>query len=208
MMAGVVEEAVRWFGGMPGRERRRELRASLVELPGAGEILLVTGGSGAGKTTLLRELAWWAGVQGCEVRWVRGVLGRGRVVEMFAGAGGAAEVMAALAGVGLAEAGLLFRRARELSEGERQRLGVAVALWEARRRPVRRERVLMMDEFAASLDVVTAMGVAGAVSRAVSREGARCRVSAVVATWRGDLAGMLGPTRWVRADYGRVVEVV
>ncbi|MFN4241765.1 MAG: AAA family ATPase [Tepidisphaerales bacterium] len=186
-------------------------------LPGPGELLLVTGASGAGKTTLLGAMARAARRQGIDVRVCPATAnGRQRVLERFPGAG-ASGVLGHLARFGLADAELLLRRPRQLSDGQRQRLAIATTLWPLRPPPGRPMmpgaagrtcRLVLLDGFAESLDLVTALAVATALQRCVRTWGVRGRWGAAVATWRGELAAALMPDRWLRADFGDVKDVL
>lgn len=116
------------------------------------------------------------------------------VVEMVAETcgGGWPRAMGLLARAGLAEGMLLARTARELSDGQRSRLMLALAMGEAEQRLERgsaRRVTVLVDEFASSLDRVTARGVCRTLRRWVKRNR---RVRVVVATGHADVRGWLG----------------
>lgn len=89
------------------------------------------------------------------------------------------EAISLLARVGLAEPRLFALRPDELSDGQRARFRLALAIRDAlRERGGRDRRVWMLiDEFGSGLDVTTARGVACALARLVRRHG---RLRAVV----------------------------
>ena len=114
------------------------------------------------------------------------------------------ETLLALARVGLAEAWTYLRTPAELSDGQRWRLRLAVALDRARRattnHPTARV-VLVADEFAALLDRVTGCVVARSLRRTI---GPGSRVAALVATAHDGVTRALSPDVLVRCDFGRV----
>jgi ABC-type ATPase with predicted acetyltransferase domain len=109
-------------------------------------------------------------------------------------------VLSMLGAVGLAEAWTYLRTPGELSEGQRWRFRVALALSQAGRRDPR-QSIIVCDEFAALLDRVTACAVSRALRRAISRDSG---MSAVVATSHDDLIRALAPDQIVRCDFARV----
>jgi ABC-type ATPase with predicted acetyltransferase domain len=174
-----------------------------VTLPGGGEVVLVTGASGAGKSTLLRHLVGRARSEG------RGVVDLAEVTvpdcPVIDGLGvGLEEALSVLSLAGLAEAHVYVRRSGELSEGQRWRLKLAVAL--VRVAKERGDVVLVADEFGAVLDRVTAMVVARSVRRAVGKK-EYARVGVIVATSHDDLETALDPDRLVECDFGECREV-
>ena len=217
----------RWFGvGRGAVESARKVMMGApwprVQLRG-GCVVLLTGASGAGKSTFLRRLRRRSG-RG--VGWVDlaaiddAAFARGLVIDVMAEAMGGGEdeasvvaALEALSRVGLGEVWTYLRRPAELSEGQRWRLRLAVALARAggvsgegvgQARPPKgggrgKLCVLAADEFAAPLDRVTAMVVARALRKAIS---ARADLCAVVATSHDDLLGALAPDVVVRCDFG------
>ena len=155
-----------------------------------GAVALITGPSGAGKSTLLRAIAAeardrdWTVIED-ETPRVRAALRSARATVDLLGAD-ARRAMRALARAGLGEAGVFVRRARELSEGQRARLRLALAMERARRAAQRSSAdttLLSMDEFASGLDRVTACAVARLVTRFAGESGVRV----VLASARDDL---------------------
>lgn len=174
----------------------RELDAELAR----GGIALVTGPSGSGKTLILRALAGRlrgrAVVAGRETRERRGAEDRAargsgeRVIDVLVRGrerDGVLPAISALSCAGLADANLFLRRAGSLSEGQRARLELAVAI---RRMGARAGvRTLIIDEFGSTLDRPCAARLARSVRRWASGSGARV----VCATAHDDLLEALAP---------------
>jgi ABC-type ATPase with predicted acetyltransferase domain len=123
-----------------------------------------------------------------------------------------------LARVGLGEAWTYLRTPRELSEGQRWRFRLAIALHEASRGVATATArtttttatpendgnaplIIACDEFAAVLDRVTAIIVAHRLRRAID---ALPHAAAVVATSHEDIEPALAAEVVVRCDFGRV----
>lgn len=162
-----------------------------------GSVALVVGPSGAGKSTLLRA-ALRAREGRHPVNASRLRLADAPAVDLAARAcaasrahDGADRAMRLLARVGLAEARVFVTPAHRLSEGERARLRLALAISRARRSGV---NAVSCDEFLATLDRFTAKGVAGAVARLARERG----VSLLLATSHDDLERTLRPDLVVR----------
>ncbi len=159
----------------------------------ARTVTLVTGPSGAGKSTLLRSVVDRATADGWRVIDV-GKLKFGEAPAVNLAGRNAEGAMARLASVGLAEARCIVRRANEMSDGQRARLKLAMAL-ERASRGKRMKTLIVADEFAQSLDRTTARSVAMSFARAVKRE---ANVCAVVATSHDDLDAALAPAEIAR----------
>lgn len=156
----------------------RDLHAALAP----GHIALVTGPSGSGKSTVLRALRR-------QLR--RGATSptthiRGTIVDAFPGF--TADAISALARAGLADAIVLARTPSELSEGERARFHIALALSRAPR-----AGTILLDEFLSTLDRATARNVAASLRRWMDREGAKRRVRLICATAHDDVLDWLLP---------------
>ena len=145
-----------------------------------GHIALVTGPSGSGKSTLLRAITARATkrrdtvIEGASIE-IETHLGApprsragvdrsdsARVVDLFDLP--IDQTLCVLAAAGLAEARVFTAVARELSEGQRDRLRLALALARAES-PGSREPMLIVDEFAGRLDRITAHSVAASLRR-------------------------------------------
>jgi ABC-type ATPase with predicted acetyltransferase domain len=160
-----------------------------------GRVALIGGPSGAGKSTLLRA-----------------VLARARqgVVDLVATGPPPMTVvdclpdlvltdaLRLLSRVGLGEARTYLQRADELSDGERWRLRLALAI--DRSAASGRPALLVADEFACGLDRISALVAARAVRRAVADSSNS--LCALVASAREDLAIGLRPDVHVICDFG------
>ncbi|MDX2131857.1 MAG: ATP-binding cassette domain-containing protein [Planctomycetota bacterium] len=160
-----------------------------------GEVVLVSGPSGSGKSTLLRAVARAARDAGLRVCGQRPVERARCVIDLIPGSLG--EAIACLVRAGLGDVGVLARTPGELSEGERARVALAAAL--ARVRPGAPGHLLLLDEFASTLDRASAARVGAGVRRWATRTGVRV----VVATAHDDLRGPLAPDVRVRCARGR-----
>ena len=169
-----------------------DVLARIGALPG-GSVVLVTGPSGCGKSTLLRSVAFAASESRATVIDASTQLQRAPddrpVIDIVAGP--LMDALRALAASGLAEPMLWARTPRELSDGQRLRLCLALAMARcpagAGATP---EVVLTIDECCSTLDRVTARGVARTLRRWTS---SRPYLRVVCATAHSDLTDALEP---------------
>lgn len=96
---------------------------------------------------------------------------------------------------GLSDAVLYRARYKELSTGQRERARLASLLAE-------KPNLLLLDEFAAHLDALTAMRIARGLRKLI-RE---ARITAVVVTHRREVLRALDPDRILFVRYGTVIE--
>jgi ABC-type ATPase with predicted acetyltransferase domain len=171
-----------------------------------GTITLLGGASGAGKSTLLRAVLSSPEHRDRTVIDLATLATRAThaavpVVDCFDGLP-LRDALQRLARVGLGEAWTYLRTPAELSEGQRWRFRLAVALHRAANASDTRvaRPLIVCDEFAAVLDRVTACVVAHRLRRAID---ATPNVAAVVATSHDDLVAALGPDVVIRCDFGR-----
>jgi len=156
-------------------------------------ILHLTGPSGSGKYTLACDLTAALERRGDTVIDAqRAALADHPCVDCFPGPLDAS--LSEIATAGLAEARCFLRRPAELSEGERFRLRLALALRRARALAPRRV-VLVIDEFAATLDRPTARAVARLLRRGINSAD---NTAAITFTSHDDLDAALKPDRWLR----------
>jgi ABC-type ATPase with predicted acetyltransferase domain len=183
-----------------------------------GTITLITGPSGAGKSTLLRAVR----ERHADRRWIDlAHLDAPDVplVDCFGDDLPLRDALALLARVGLGEAWTYLRTPAELSEGQRWRFRLALAIHAARKPADRAARsakppatstraegggadapIIACDEFAAVLDRVTAIAVAHRLRREIDATPNAC---AVVATSHEDLEPALAAETVVRCDFGK-----
>lgn len=177
----------------------------LTSRPKAGEVWLVTGASGAGKSRWLgRSLARWivrSTMDDCDERFVvvdESVIPDGPVVGGF-GDRAMESTLRLLGAIGLTEPSVLFRAPDRLSVGQRHRLAIAQGI--ARIERADEPGCLVVDEFAAVLDRVTAAVLARGVRRLIDAD--EKRRSAVLVTSHDDLVRALDPDVWIVCDFGK-----
>jgi len=170
----------------------RDAAAALDAALKPGQIAFLTGPSGSGKSTLLRALERRLGPRVMHARTLD-LRDPRPLIDLLDLPLDAA--LALLARAGLAETLLLARPPHQLSEGERARAALACLLARAARQPTqRRSTTLLIDEFASTLDRITAASVARTLRRSISTPGTRGgRLRLVAATAHDDLLEALAP---------------
>src|SRR5262245_48037055 len=144
-----------------------------------GDLVLFTGPSGSGKSSILRAAAAQLGAVDAFA------LPLPNVPLIDALPGTVEERLAKLAACGLSEARLLLRTPAELSEGQRYRFRLALALNRAAQgADAPRSSFVTTDEFTATLDRTLAQVVAFNVRKLVTRSG----VGLLAATAHDDIA--------------------
>ncbi len=149
----------------------------------AGDLVLFVGPSGSGKSSLLRAAATQLGAaDACTLS-----LPEVPLIDTLSGS--VEERLSRLAACGLSEARLLLRTPAELSEGERYRFRLGLALTSGR-------PCIAADEFTATLDRVLAKVVAFNMRKLVSRSG----IGLLAATTHEDILDDLAPDLLVRCN--------
>ncbi|HED54592.1 MAG TPA: hypothetical protein ENJ00_10395 [Phycisphaerales bacterium] len=162
-----------------------------------GGIALITGPSGAGKSLILAHLASL-----CERVVLPPVVSKHRrraVIDLFAMP--VHESLSLLASAGLADANIFVTPAGSLSEGQRARLSLALAIEQAER--ARAPVTILADEFASTLDRTTAGALSGCYRRRL-----RSPVRLVVASAHDDLLEPLAPDLLVYVPLEGAAEVI
>lgn len=193
--ASHIPQLRQWFDLHIAPPRAIEVDADM--LPRPGEIALFTGPSGAGKSSLLAKLRnrFNANIRWIDVAAMR--LPKCATIDCF-NRSTAKEAFDWLSRFGLAEARTMMLRASQLSDGERFRLRLAIALYRAKR--LRRPTMLYCDEFAAALDDLTAGVVCAGLRREMSRES--FGFALVLVSGRDSLIEPLAPNVIVHCDFG------
>jgi ABC-type ATPase with predicted acetyltransferase domain len=192
---------------LPGRARPARGAFGGLDLrrliPRGGQIVLLTGASGAGKSSLLDALRREARPR---LRWIDLAsirLPDSPVIDCLNRVS-LQQALAILSRVGLAEAWTYLRKPAELSEGQRWRLRLAKALMLAMQSSGRSTRrpMIVCDEFAATLDRITAAIISRCLRRAIdASHGSPRAPCAIVATSHDDLSDALAPDVIVRCDF-------
>ncbi len=169
-----------------------------IPIPRTGQVMLIAGASGSGKSSLLRRIVAHEELAGRRTIDLAGlVLPDAPAVDCLPDLP-LEQALALLGRMGLGEAWTYLRTPAELSDGQRWRLRLAVAVHEFEREPTR-PATLICDEFAALLDRVTAAIVSRAIRKVIDTHP---NLAAVVATSHDDVAIPLKPDRIVRCDFG------
>lgn len=155
-----------------------------------GQSALVIGPSGAGKSTLLRALAKRTGATDAAALAHAACARTSRVIDLFTGP--IPETLRLLASAGLADARVFVRRASDLSDGQRARLGVALAM-------SRTANTIILDEFCSGLDAATARSLCCTLTRWLDRS-RHARI--ICATARDEVRHWLAPALLVHVQWG------
>lgn len=168
-----------------------------------GQIALVTGPSGSGKSTIVRHLAERLESRGLPVVVSGPCVGDGRIPDLFDLP--LVETLSILGAAGLAEAPILLRRPGELSDGQRARLGLALALGHVQGQCSVEPTTIIFDEFVSTLDRVTAKSVATTLRRFVTRN---LDIRVVCVTAHDDILETLGPWILIHQPLGRPAAII
>ena len=202
-----VQETLAAFGVKAWVLERAILREADLEVP-PGSVVAIAGASGAGKTTLLRLLLGEPPdggevevPQGRRVAYIPGEwevdLGQEPILErLYRQLGDVGAAIEVLNRVGLSDAVLYRARPKELSTGQRERYRLALLV-------AQRPDLLLIDEFAAHLDVPTARRVALGLGKLVRQAG----ITLMVATHRQEVIASLDPDLLVFVGYGGLMAI-
>lgn len=161
-----------------------------------GDVVYITGQSGSGKSLLLRFLADQLAASGLNVVDLDNMVFPDKPVIDIVGRT-TTEAADILAKAGISDAYLYLRKPRELSDGQRYRLKLAMLMDTG-------ADVWVADEFGAILDRNTAKAVAFNMSKVAKRTGAIL----VVATTHTDLKSDLNPTLTVTKSYREKIQIL
>lgn len=214
-MTARAREVAAMFGLLPasngggGSEDARTLaivpRTEIdLPVPGPG-VTLITGPSGSGKSTLLRLIAAECTQRGVRVQKMPVNDERTHadeedlaIIDLVAPERPLSEALELLSLAGLGDAFVMLRRTRELSDGQRVRFHIARMMAAARIADTgdsaATATLIAIDEFAATLDRITARNLARNLRRWSDRSG----VAIVLATTHEDLADALAPDVLIR----------
>lgn len=184
-----------------------------------GSVVFITGPSGGGKSTILRLIAGELARRGvAHTRFDEMPEAPDRpLVDCLAEPGDRdlRDALAALSLAGLSDAFVMLRRPGELSDGQRYRFRLARVFHEAMRRDAVPSspdgggvaRVVLADEFGATLDRVTAQTLARNVRRWTRAPDGR-RVCFIAATTHDDLLEAFDPDALIVKDLGESAAVL
>ncbi len=164
-----------------------------------GQIIAVLGPSGAGKSVLLGVVA----DQVSDAVVLADCLPDASDMPAieFVQADTLLERLEILSKCGLAEATAMITPPSQLSGGQRHRLGIAVAISRARQR--NQPTLVIVDEFASSLDTITAVNLSRKIRKLITDSD----LGLLVATARPELLAALRPDRVLTKPLGEPVRV-
>ncbi len=185
---------------IPGAQPAAEhIRTTLAR----GQIAFLSGPSGSGKSTSMRTLAEQLQARDQRIIVHTDTIPPGtRLIDLFGQEVSPEQTLRHLAAFGLAEPALVARTVEELSEGQRHRAQLARTFFDAAESHT---KWVLIDEFAAVLDRVTALGLAATIGRQTRAAGIRL----VCAAAHDDLQAALEPDLTIRFeldDSWRVLE--
>jgi ABC-type ATPase with predicted acetyltransferase domain len=183
----------KWFELGPSNKPKLPILPKIrLPQPAPGQIILITGPSGSGKSTLLRRFRRPGKIPMINIPRI--ALSRKAVIDHFPHIT-IESALAHLSRVGLAEAHCYLLPPRYLSDGQRWRVRLALALSQH----ADQCRCLLSDEFTSLLDSTTAAVVARVLRRAIAAESNLC---AILACSRSDILRALSPDLIIRCDFG------
>jgi ABC-type ATPase with predicted acetyltransferase domain len=196
----------KWFG-VHSTPRFPTIHIPHLPPPSPGQIILITGHSGSGKSSLLRRFR-----RRCKIPLInipRIPLSRQAVIDHFPHIT-IESALRHLSRVGLAEAHCYLLPPKYLSDGQRWRLRLALALSRARKtyhlggmgsRILVPVSCLFCDEFTSLLDPISACVVARVLRRAITPDSNLCALLACSPT---DILRALSPDLIIRCDFGKL----
>lgn len=153
----------------------------------AGQVVYITGGSGVGKSLVLRLIT--EQLEGAVTLEEQNIAGGKPLVDCFAG--DLEEALKWLSLAGLSDAHAMLRRPEELSDGQRYRFRLALAL-------AQQPAFICIDEFCNTLDRITA----AVVSSNVRKFARMFDTTFLVATSHDDIVEDLNPDVVVIKHFG------
>lgn len=168
--------------------------AEALELPiRSGDVVCFTGASGSGKSSLMKAAAETLAEAQTVVCLDELDLGEKILIEALDVP--VSEAMGILAACGLSEARLLLRTPRELSDGQRYRFRLALAISQ-------KPAWIVADEFSAALDRTLAKVIAFNLRRLAGKTG----IGFLLATTHEDIVSDLAPSLHVRCRLNGPIE--
>ena len=177
-----------------------------------GQLIYITGPSGGGKTSLLSAVAAHAIRSGARVLHTAAMTcdDHRPLLDVLCSSGKRWPLQCAmrlLATVGLADAFVFLRTPGQLSDGQRYRFRLALALQQVLAGSSNQLHILIADEFAATLDRTTAKVIAANLRRWLGKPPASQRACVLVATTHDDLLEALQPDVVIEKQLGNTLEL-